>query len=71
MLWTIIVILVVLWLIGFFGPRVSSGFPKLASAVHLLIAMERAGLPGARLYPGSWSDWETDPSRPIATGTEP
>lgn len=41
------------------------------SAVHDLIALEVAGLPGARLYPGSWSDWVTDRERPVATGPEP
>jgi thiosulfate/3-mercaptopyruvate sulfurtransferase len=30
--------------------------------------MEIAGLPGSRLYPGSWSEWITDPARPVATG---
>jgi thiosulfate/3-mercaptopyruvate sulfurtransferase len=38
------------------------------SAAHNLVAMEIAGLPGARLYPGSWSHWITDSSRPIAVG---
>jgi len=37
------------------------------SCFHLL-AMEIAGLPGARLYPGSWSEWIRDPNRPIARG---
>jgi thiosulfate/3-mercaptopyruvate sulfurtransferase len=30
--------------------------------------MEIAGLNGSKLYPGSWSEWCADPSRPIATG---
>jgi len=30
--------------------------------------MEIAGLSGSRLYPGSWSEWVSDPSRPVATG---
>ena len=38
------------------------------SACHNLLAMERAGLPGSRLFVGSWSEWSSDPSRPIATG---
>ncbi len=37
------------------------------SACHNLVAMEIAGLRGARLYPGSWSEWITDPARAIAT----
>jgi thiosulfate/3-mercaptopyruvate sulfurtransferase len=41
------------------------------TACHLLLAMERAGLAGARLYPGSWSEWSRDPSRPVARGPEP
>jgi len=36
------------------------------SACHNLLAMEVAGLQGAMLYPGSWSDWISDPERPIA-----
>lgn len=38
------------------------------SACANLLAMERAGLRGARLYLGSWSGWITDPARPVATG---
>lgn len=38
------------------------------TACHNILAMEVAGLPGSRLYPGSWSEWIRDPSRPIATG---
>ncbi|RPH58802.1 MAG: sulfurtransferase [Burkholderiales bacterium] len=38
------------------------------TACHNLLAMELAGLPGGALYPGSWSEWCADPSRPIATG---
>jgi thiosulfate/3-mercaptopyruvate sulfurtransferase len=36
------------------------------SACHNLLAMELAGLPGARLYAGSWSEWCADPNRPVA-----
>lgn len=38
------------------------------TACHNLLAMELAGMPGSRLYVGSWSDWITDPARPIASG---
>jgi thiosulfate/3-mercaptopyruvate sulfurtransferase len=38
------------------------------TACHNLLALEHAGLPGGRLYPGSWSEWIRDPQRPIATG---
>jgi thiosulfate/3-mercaptopyruvate sulfurtransferase len=38
------------------------------TACHNLLALERAGLPGARLYPGSWSEWIRDPRRPVARG---
>jgi thiosulfate/3-mercaptopyruvate sulfurtransferase len=38
------------------------------TACHNLLAMEHVGLRGARLYPGSWSEWSADPTRPIATG---
>lgn len=36
------------------------------TACHNLLAMEQAGLKGARLYAGSWSEWITDPRRPVA-----
>ena len=36
------------------------------TACHNLLAMEHAGLAGARLYPGSWSEWVSDPARPVA-----
>ncbi len=38
------------------------------TACHNLLALEIAGLPGAALYPGSWSEWCSDASRPVATG---
>jgi thiosulfate/3-mercaptopyruvate sulfurtransferase len=38
------------------------------TACHNILAMEVAGLSGSRLYVGSWSEWITDPSRPIALG---
>ncbi|MGD9943025.1 MAG: sulfurtransferase [Burkholderiaceae bacterium] len=41
------------------------------TACHNLLAMEAAGLTGAALYPGSWSEWCSDPSRPVATGEHP
>jgi thiosulfate/3-mercaptopyruvate sulfurtransferase len=36
------------------------------TACHNLLAMEYAGLGGSRLYPGSWSEWISDRSRPVA-----
>jgi thiosulfate/3-mercaptopyruvate sulfurtransferase len=38
------------------------------TACHDLLALEHAGLPGARLYAGSWSEWIRDPRRPVARG---
>lgn len=36
------------------------------TACHNLLALEVAGLPGAALYPGSWSEWCADTARPVA-----
>lgn len=41
------------------------------TACHNALAMELAGLHGAALYGGSWSEWSADPARPIATGANP
>lgn len=39
MLWTIIVILLVLWLLGFFGKNISPSFPKTGNWIHVLIVI--------------------------------
>ncbi|NLP60057.1 sulfurtransferase [Paraburkholderia sacchari] len=41
------------------------------TACHNALAMEIAGMHGAALYAGSWSEWCSDPSRPVATGANP
>lgn len=41
------------------------------TACHNLLAMELAGLRGSRLYPGSWSEWCSDLTRPMTTGSIP
>jgi thiosulfate/3-mercaptopyruvate sulfurtransferase len=38
------------------------------TACQNLLAMEHAGLRGTKLYPGSWSEWSSDPERPVETG---
>lgn len=40
------------------------------NACHHILAMEVAGLPGAKLYEGSWSDW-SNRDLPVATGPDP
>lgn len=40
------------------------------TACHNLMAMEVAGLRGAALYPGSWSEWSAQPGAPIGTGAD-
>jgi len=41
------------------------------TACHNLLSLELAGLSGAKLYAGSWSEWIRDPSRPVAVGKDP
>lgn len=36
------------------------------TACHNLLAMEHAGLTGSKLFPGSWSEWVSERSRPVA-----
>jgi thiosulfate/3-mercaptopyruvate sulfurtransferase len=38
------------------------------TACHNLLAMEHAGMKGAKLYAGSWSEWSADPARPVEKG---
>jgi len=38
------------------------------TACHNVLALEYAGLGGARLYPGSWSEWVADPTRGVEKG---
>jgi Family of unknown function (DUF5670) len=39
MLWTIIIILIILWLLGFFGPGIYSGIPRSGNLIHALIVI--------------------------------
>jgi len=41
------------------------------TACHNLLSLEIAGLTGAKLYAGSWSEWIRDPARPVARGDQP
>lgn len=48
------------------GDAVSCGSG--VTAAQALVAFEAAGIDGVALYAGSWSDWISDPARPVATG---
>jgi thiosulfate/3-mercaptopyruvate sulfurtransferase len=41
------------------------------TACHHLVALQRAGLLGGKLYAGSWSEWISESTRPIAVGKAP
>lgn len=57
-----------------FAPAVAANKPVVCycgsgiTACHNMLAMAAAGLPLPALYAGSWSEWITDPARPVATG---
>jgi thiosulfate/3-mercaptopyruvate sulfurtransferase len=60
-----------LWLERLAGTRPADVMAMCGSGVtacHNLLALEMAGLKGARLYAGSWSEWIRDPKRPVARG---
>lgn len=37
------------------------------TSIHNILAVVHAGFPAPKLFPGSWSEWITDPSRPLAS----
>lgn len=49
------------------GARVAAYCGSGVTATHTVLALERLGITAA-LYPGSWSDWVSDATRPVATG---
>jgi thiosulfate/3-mercaptopyruvate sulfurtransferase len=50
------------------GERVVHQCGSGVTACHNLLAMEVAGWGPTALYPGSWSEWSSDPARPVARG---
>lgn len=53
--------------LGVLGKTVVSHCGSGVTACHNLLALALAGLGQGVLYPGSWSDWEADPQRPVAS----
>jgi thiosulfate/3-mercaptopyruvate sulfurtransferase len=59
------------WLARLGGTEPSAAILMCGSGVtacHNILAMTSAGLPGGKLYAGSWSEWIRDPERPVALG---
>ncbi|MFC8145686.1 sulfurtransferase [Streptomyces paradoxus] len=52
------------------GSRVGVYCGSGVSAAHEVLALAAAGIP-AELYVGSWSEWSSDPDRPVAVGPDP
>ena len=55
------------------GPNTAAVVSSCGSGVtacHNLLVMEHAGVGHGRLYPGSWSQWSSDPDRPVETGED-
>ena len=57
--------------LGVEGPNAVAYCGSGVTACHDLLALEIAGLRGARLYEGSWSEWAVRAGAPVATGAEP
>jgi thiosulfate/3-mercaptopyruvate sulfurtransferase len=53
---------------GLLADRIVSQCGSGVSAAAKYWALEHAGLHGSRVYGGSWSEWISDPARPVATG---
>lgn len=49
-------------------PRIVHQCGSGVTACHNVLAMAQAGWPATRVYPGSWSEWSADPTRPVAKG---
>jgi len=56
---------------GVSGDAVVSQCGSGVTACHNILAMMLAGFAPPRLYAGSWSEWSSSPSRPVATGAQP